>query len=202
MDAFFSCASARRVNFKKGGFIIEANEPAREFGILLEGTAQSIKWDASGKQVIITIVEAGGTIGVLRAASPNRVSPLAVQAATDVCVLLFPFEKLIGGCEKKCPQHNKLLHEYISAVADKGLELHERINCLLESTVRKKIITYLTKIANEQASAEIILPINRNIMAEYLNVERSALSRELSQMKNDGLIEYRKNKFRLLDTMP
>jgi len=198
LDAFFSCAKARRVNFKKGDFIIEAGATANEFGILLEGSAHSIKWDASGKQINITMVEKGGAIGVLLVASPGRVSPLTVQATTDTTVLMFPFNQLFAGCEKKCHHHEQLLQDYIKIIADKGIELHERINCLLEPTVRKKIMTYLTTISNEKNSRTFILPINRNIMAEYLNVERSALSRELSRMKNDGLIDYCKNRFKIL----
>ncbi|MCL2224909.1 MAG: Crp/Fnr family transcriptional regulator [Defluviitaleaceae bacterium] len=198
MNAFFSCLKARRVNYKKGDVIIEAGTVAAEFGILLEGSAHSIKWDASGKQIIITMVEKGGAIGVLLAASPQRVSPLTVQATADATVLMFPFSQIITGCEKKCRHHERLLQNYISIIADKGIELHERVNCLLEPTVRKKILTYLTNISHEQNSTEFILPINRNIMAEYLNVERSALSRELSRMKADGLIEYNRNNFKLM----
>jgi len=189
------CINARYKTYKKNDIIIEAGHPTDEFGILLEGSAHSIKWDASGKLVIISLIEKGGAIGVLLAAKPNQVSPLTVQATSPTTVMMIPFQKLITRCEKNCPNHEKLIQNYISILAEKGLELHERINCLLEPTVREKILAYLNKIAHEQQSQTITLPINRNIMAEYLNVERSALSRELSRMKKDGIIDYHQNNF-------
>jgi len=219
MPPFEKCIHSRVVDYKKNEIIIEAGVPTENFGILLEGSAQSIKWDASGRQVIITLIGQGGAIGVLLAASGGQVSPLAVQATSDAKVLMLSFSRLLVSCEKKCPHHDELLRSYIALLAAKGLELHERINCLLEPTVREKILTYLRKAARDAdvdsstaisvaSSSEandlcgnnrtFILPINRNIMAEYLNVERSALSRELSRMKRDGLIDYHKNTFRLL----
>jgi CRP-like cAMP-binding protein len=91
------------------------------------------------------------------------------------------------------------MRNYVYAVAQKGLELHERIDCLLKPTVREKILTYLRKLSREQQNRIISIPFNRNTMAEYLNVDRSALSRELSIMKKEGLIDYRKNHFTILN---
>lgn len=198
MHEFFACARARAKDFKKDELIIEAGMATDEFGILLKGGARSIKWDASGKLTIITLIEEGGAIGVLLAASEGRVSPLSVQATADSTVLFFSFRRILTRCEKQCPHHEKILRRYITLLAEKGLELHERVNCLLEPTVRQKVLTFLRTIAAEQNSREIILPINRNIMAEYLNIERSALSRELSRMKRDGVIDFCKNAFKLL----
>ena len=109
-----------------------------------------------------------------------------------------PFERVLARCEKACPRHDRLLRNYISIVAKKGLVLHERIDCLLRPTIREKILTYLQCIAREQQKRTFTIPMNRNSMAEYLNVERSALSRELSYMKRDGIIDYHKNTFRLI----
>ncbi|MDR0273426.1 MAG: Crp/Fnr family transcriptional regulator [Clostridiales bacterium] len=197
IEMLIKCINAKRVNFKKDDFIIEADTATDEFGILLEGSARSVKWDVSGKQTIITMVEPGGAIGVLLAAMCGGVSPLAVQATSDSVVMMIPYKRILEGCEKNCRCHEKLLQNLVGIIAEKGLELHERINCLLEPSVRDKILTYLLKISREQKSRTFILPINRNIMAEYLNIERSSLSRELSRMKKDGLIEYKNNNFEL-----
>ncbi|MCL2197353.1 MAG: Crp/Fnr family transcriptional regulator [Defluviitaleaceae bacterium] len=195
MKIFTKCANARRAYFKKDEIIIEAGTTTDEFGFILEGSAQSIKWNASGKLIIITMVEKGGAIGVLLAASPGRVSPLTVQATKDSTIMMISYKKILTPCERNCKYHKDILQNFMSLVAEKGLELHERINCLLEPTVREKILTYLQKISREQKSSSFNIPINRNIMAEYLNIERSALSRELSRMKKDGLIDYNKNHF-------
>ena len=197
ISSLLACIGARFVNFKKDEFIIEEGEMAKEFGIILSGRARSIKWDASGRLIIITLIEKGGAIGVMLAASKKQASPVSVQVTEDAEVMMISFNQLINRCKKNCEKHEKLLRNYINVVAEKGLELHERINCLLEPTVRDKILTYLSRISKEQGSKTFTVPINRNIMAEYLNVERSALSRELSRMQKDGLIEYHGNSFKL-----
>ncbi|MCL1863942.1 MAG: Crp/Fnr family transcriptional regulator [Defluviitaleaceae bacterium] len=198
MEIFEKCKNTRIAYFKKGEIIIEAGAEADEFGFILEGSVQSIKWNATGKMIIITMVEKGGAIGVLLAASPGRVSPLTVQATRDTTVMMVAYNKILTPCDENCINHKTMLQNFITLVAEKGLELHERINCLLEPTVREKILNYLHKISCEKKSLSFSIPINRNIMAEYLNVERSALSRELSRMKKDGLIDYERSYFVIL----
>lgn len=192
------CIKARRVEYAKGEFIVEEGSMVYDFGILLSGHGRAIKWDSNDKLIIITLLKKGSEIGVILAASLEHRSPVSVQALDDVSVLLIPFDRVLNSCEKACPQHSKLLRNYINAVSEKGLVLHERIDCLLKTTVREKILAYLTRISRERQSQTFSIPLNRNTMAEYLNIERSALSRELSNMKRDGLIDYHKNSFRLL----
>jgi CRP-like cAMP-binding protein len=148
--------------------------------------------------IILTLLEPGGEFGVLVAARTGSTSPVTVQAQDDVSVLFLPFQRLVSPCGRGCGSHETLLRNYIGVLADKGLELHERINCLLRPSAREKILVYLHRVSHEQGSQTISLPFNRNEMASYLNIERSALSRELSAMKRDGLIEYHRNTFRVL----
>ena len=192
------CINARRVEYRKDDLIIEEGSMVYDFGIILSGHGRSIKWDTNDKVIIITLLKKGSEIGIILAASLEHKSPVSVQAQDDVSVLLIPFERVFTRCKKACPQHDKLLRNFINIVAEKGLVLHERIDCLLKSTVRDKILAYLTRVSREQHSRTVSIPINRNAMAEYLNVERSALSRELSKMKREGILDYRKNDFKLL----
>lgn len=192
------CVQARRAQYAKDDMIIEEGSRVQTFGILLSGHGRSIKWDASGRLIIITLLQKGSEIGVLLAASPQHGSPVSVQAQENVSVLLIPYDRLLARCKRACQKHEILLRNYIGIVAEKGLVLHERINCLLKPTLRDKILTYLLRASCEQQSKTVSIPMNRNSMAEYLNIERSALSRELSCMKRDGLIDYHKNGFKLL----
>ena len=198
LEGLLGCIQARCVHYRKGELIIEEGSAVTEFGVMLSGHGRSIKWDASGKLIILTLIGKGDVLGVMLAANPGCKSPVAVQAAEDTAVMLAPFSCVAARCEKNCPRHEQLLKNYLGAVAAKGLELHERLNCLLSHTARDKILAYLLKISCEQQSRTFYAPINRNTMAEYLNIERSALSRELSRMKKDGLLDYHKNCFRLL----
>ena len=192
------CVKARRAQYKKNDLIVQEGKSVREFGVMLSGHARSIKWDASDKIIIITLLQQGSEIGVLLAARPGHESSVWVQAQDDVEVLHIPYDCMVARCKKNCPQHEKMMRNYISIVAEKGLVLHERINCLLKPTLREKIITYLLRASREQQSKVFTIPMNRNALAEYLNIERSALSRELSYMKRDGLIDYYRNSFKLI----
>lgn len=198
IDGLLKCLSTRHVQYAKGGYIIEEGDKVYDFGIILSGHGRAIKWDSSGRLIIISLLKAGSEIGVILAASLDHKSPVTVQAQDDVSVLQIPFERVLARCEKGCPWHGRLLRNYINLVAEKGLVLHERINCLLRPTIREKILTYLWCVSRDQQKRTFTIPMNRNAMAEYLNVERSALSRELSYMKRDGIIDYHKNMFRLI----
>ena len=198
ITGLLGCVHARIAHYAKGEMIIEEGSRISYFGLMLSGHGRSIKWDASDKVIIITLLQKGSELGVLLAASPEYESPVSVQAQDETTVLLIPYDCLVTQCKKACPSHERLLRNFIGTVAEKGLVLHERINCLLKPTLREKIKTYLLQVSREQRSRTFSAPLNRNAMSEYLNIERSALSRELSYMKRDGLIEYHRNSFKLL----
>jgi len=195
IPTLLKCVHAKCVKYKKGDLIIEAESRVTDFGIMLSGAGRSVKWDASGRLIIITLLGKGSVVGVMLAATAGQGSPLTVEATEDSTVIQIPFNRIITRCEKSCLHHETLLRNYVGVVAEKGLELHERVNCLLEPTIRDKVMTYLTWVSRQKNSLDFTIPINRNIMAEYLNIERSALSRELSNMKKDGLIDYQRNRF-------
>ena len=198
LPELLQCLGARREAYRKGSFIIAEGDAVYDFGLLLSGSARAVKWDASGRLVILTLLREGGEVGVVLAASLAHKSPVTVEAQDDVSILRIPFEGLFTRCKDESHRHGLLLRNYINIVSEKGLVLHERIDCLLRPTVREKIWTYLTRVARERQKSLFSIPMDRNAMAEYLNVERSALSRELSSMKRDGLLEYYKNTFRIL----
>ena len=193
-----SCLHARCEHYKKDDLIIEEGSHVFEFGIMLSGHGRSIKWDASGRVILITLLKKGSEIGVILAASIDHKSPVSVQAQDDVSVLMIPYDRVLARCAQGCSCHETLLRNYINIVAEKGLVLHERIDCLLRPTARGKIIAFLERLSRDQHNREVTAPFNRNAMSEYLDIERSALSRELSNMKMDGLIEYHRENFKLL----
>ena len=176
--------------FPAGAVMVTQGEQVREVGLVLGGQGRSLTTDAAGGKLIISLVETGSFLGVLLAASRTRKSPVSVQATEETKVIFFPARTLT---------HSPLLENFLDSVAEQSLSLNDRIDCLIRRSVREKVSTYLLRTAARQQSREVTLPLDREAMASYLNVERSALSRELSRMKADGLIDYRKNVFRLLE---
>jgi CRP/FNR family transcriptional regulator, dissimilatory nitrate respiration regulator len=202
IEGLLKCIHARRTEYPKGACILEEGSKVSDFGIMLSGHGRAYKEDPWGRQIIITLLHKGSEIGVIVAADSGHTSPVTVQVQEYASVLIIPFERLITRCKNACPQHDLLVRNYIGIVAQKGLVLHDRIDCLLKPTVREKITAYLLRISHERKSPVFSVPLDRNGMAEYLNVDRSALSRELSSMKRDGLIDYHKNGFKILEKFP
>ena len=191
------CVRAKLETYSKNQTIISQGEKVSNFSILLSGQARSLKLDAEGRQVIVTLIRPGGMIGIILAAVAEEPSLVEVVAEKDSQLLSIPFGGINDNCRcgGACGGRERLIANYTSLLARKALELHERIDCLLEPTVRSKILTYLRRFAAEEASTKVTLPFDREGMAEYLNVDRSALSRELSRMKSEGLIDYHKSVF-------
>lgn len=198
IEKILECMHARYVSFEKDEIIICEGSEVKDIGVLLSGCGCSVKHEESGKISIITLLKPGCFIGILLAASKKRRSPVSVQAKEKLSVLFIPIENFISGCSKDCPKYEIMLHNYIDAIAEKAMLLHDRNDCLLKATVREKVSTYLKRVAKDKKSNTFTIQLDRNAMAEYLNVDRSALSRELSKMKKDGLIDYYKSSFKIL----
>lgn len=198
IEQMLVCLHARIAEYGKDELVIWEGSTVNEIGIVLSGHGRTIKNNPSGKISIVTLLEKGSYIGVLLAASKERRSPVSVQALDHLTVLFFSVKNVLERCKKACPRHDRLLNNFMNGIAEKALVLHDRNDCLVEPTVREKIRTYLSKVSKAQGTRIFTIPLDRNAMAEYLNVERSALSRELSRMKKDGIIDYYKSDFRLL----
>jgi CRP-like cAMP-binding protein len=189
---------AQKISYGEDSLIICEGGNVDSFGVLLEGAGHTFIQDDEGRHITMTILKPGSEISVMLASSPRHKSPVSVQVEKGSVVMMIPFKRIMGCCDSDCPIHGKLVRNFIAIVAEKGLTLHERLDCLLKPTVRKKILSYLERISEENKSRNFTIPIDRSGMARYLNVDRSALSRELSRMKRDGILDFYKNSFRLL----
>lgn len=192
--------SAVRKEYEKGENILWEGDTICDVGILLSGSAQSTKTDVTGKQVIVTMLKPGSYIGVLLAASHHRKSPVSVIALEKLAVLFIPIQNIV--VRNNCPCHSQLLGNLLDGIAEKALVLHDRNNCLIKPTIRSKVLTFLAGESRRFKSNSFTISMGRDAMAEYLNVDRSALSRELSRMKRDGLIDYKKSWFELRHSVP
>lgn len=198
IEAILGCLDTRLTEYCKNEMVLREGDKISDIGIVLSGHGRSIKEDIAGKTVIVTLLGKGSLIGVLLAASRERKSPVSVQAIDRLSVLFTSFDSMLRKCTKACPKHDRLLRNVLDGIAEKALVLHDRNDCLIKPTVREKVMTFLSRVAKEQKNRTFVIPFDRNAMAEYLNVERSALSRELSRMKKDGLIDFYKDNFKLL----
>lgn len=183
-------------SYDKGEMILWEGDRTDRVGILLSGRARSTKTDPHGRQVIVTLLEPGSYIGLLLAASGGRPSPVSVETLEFARVLFMPLSPLIS--RREIPGQERLMTNLMRDLAGKALLLHDRNDCLIRSSIRDKVLTFLAREAENAGKRAFTVRMNREAMADYLHVDRSALSRELSHMQRDGLITFHKNRFQLL----
>jgi len=121
-------------------------------------------------------------------------SPVTVIADTDSIVMFLSFSRILHICPNSCFFHTKLIENMLRLIADKNLQIQSRMEIVGLKSVRAKVTRYLESFKPKQGQG-FAIPFNREELADFLCVERSALSHELARMKKDGLIEYRKNEF-------
>lgn len=180
----------------KGESLVIAGEPNRRVGILLTGELEAFRPAPNGARVPITHMEPGSVFGDVLSGS-SLASPVTVQAAMPCDVLLIPYERLLlsdGG-----PAHQKVLQNLVRTISDKYFSLSRRIDLLVLKSLRAKVCAYLLSEAELSGSLTFSIPYSRIQLADYLNCDRSALSRELSLMQKEGLLDTYKSSFKLLD---
>ncbi|MCL2408402.1 MAG: Crp/Fnr family transcriptional regulator [Oscillospiraceae bacterium] len=192
------CLHAEFKRYEKNETVVPLGSVFDKVGIILSGTAKSFNINASGKEYVVTFLEKGSYIGVLLAASQGRRSPVTVVATEELSALFFAASNISGIGPNACESHVRLLRNFLDATSEKALNLLDRIDCLLKPTIREKVMTYLTKFADESESRLLQIPHDRAALAEYLGADRSALSRELGKMKQDRLIDFYKNTFKIM----
>jgi CRP-like cAMP-binding protein len=198
LDKLLNCVNAYILNKEKGDIILREHSEMTNVGILLSGELRATRLDPSGKQLVIAHHSAGSIFGYILSFSPTQKSPVTVTAFTNAAILMIPFEGMLNRCYKMCACHDKLMHNMLRVVSHKYFALQERLTCIMRPTLREKILFYFEKAAVQEGSRTFNIPFDRAALAEYLNAERSALSRELSAMKREGIIDYYKNTFKLL----
>ena len=194
-----SCLNAKAAEYKKGGFIWMQGEASYKVGIVLSGKVHIIKEDVMGNRSLIAAIDAPHIFGESTVSSEADFSPVSVQAAADSKIMLLDFARLVKSCSSACEFHSRLVQNMMKIIARKNIYLNEKIGYLKKATTRQKLAAYLLDHMKSKSSLRLKIPLSREELADYLGVNRSALSRELSYMKRDGLIVYRKNDFEILD---
>lgn len=180
----------------KGESLVIAGEPNRRVGILLTGELEAFHPAPNGARVPITHMEPGSVFGDVLSGS-SLASPVTVQAAMPCDVLLIPYERLL--LSDGSPAHQKVLQNLVRTISDKYFSLSRRIDLLVLKSLRAKVCAYLLSEAERAGSLTFSIPYSRIQLADHLNCDRSALSRELSLMQKEGLLDTYKSSFKLLD---
>ena len=194
LESMLACISAEIKAVSKGEIILRAGDAPRHVGAVLGGQLQIIREDYDGNRSLMAVLAVGDIFAEALCCAGVPESPVTVIAYLDSTVMLMSFERILNICSSTCSFHRALVKNMLGLIAGKNLLMQNHIEILALKSVRAKVTRYLESFAPGE-SRKVSIPLNREELADFLGVERSALSHELARMKKDGLIEYKKNKF-------
>ena len=198
MGAMLSCTGYHISNYTKGQVIALENEQIRHVGIVLSGAVDMVKEDIWGNKTLLARVGRNALFGESFACCEDNLSLVTFSAPEDTRVLFIPFHRIMHTCSMACEFHHKLVENMVGIIAGKNRELMKKVEVVSRKTLREKILAYLSHQSQRAGERYFDIPLSRQELAEYLCADRTALSRELASMKNDGLIDIDKNMVRIL----
>ena len=190
------CMESKTRSYGKGDIILMSDDRVEYMGMIVSGSVKVKKTDPDGNEHILTEIAPPGIFGEVFACAGVDHSPVTVQAAEKSEVLFMNYRKVITSCSSACAFHSKLIENMLKLIARKNLSLNQKLDILSKRTTKEKLLAFFD---NERGAAKkFAVPYNREEMAQYLCVDRSAMSNELCKMRNEGLINFKKNMFEIL----
>ena len=198
MLAMLDCMQARSVAVDRGERVFREDSPAEYVGILLEGAAQVCREDFYGNRAIQAALRPGDLFGETFACAGVRRLPVSVEAVQPSRVLLIKLDRIIETCPSACGFHNRVVLNLLRVLAEKNLQLNQKLEITSRRTTREKLMAYLMAQAKRGGSDAFTIPFDRQGLADFLGVDRSALSAEIGKLRREGVIESERSAFRLL----
>ncbi len=197
IEQMLGCLGAESKMFEKGVRIYCAGDYTRLMGLVLHGGVNIENDNLWGNTTILGHISAGQIFAEAYACTAGEPLMVNVVASETTEVLFLNVERILQVCPSACPYHSKLVRNLLAVMAQKNLNLSQRIFYTSPKTIRGRLVSYLSDQAVRQGSCKITIPFNRQQLADYLGVDRSAMSNELGKMQRDGLLTVKKNKFEL-----
>ena len=196
--AMLGCLEAKVISTEKERTIFQEGTPAKCIGIVLEGSVQMVQDDFYGNRTLVTHIEKNGLFGESFACAGTKNLPVSFIAAQNGEVLFIDCKRITDTCCNACSFHKQVIFNLLHLVARKNLDLHQKIEITSKRTTREKIMAYLLSMSKQTNSNSFTIPYDRQALADYLGVERSAMSAEISKLRKEGIIECQKSNFTIL----
>ena len=195
-EQMLNCLSAKKVCYEKDDVILLSGDTVNFIGLILSGSVKIIKEDIDGHFTILAKINISEVFGETYACAGISQSPVTIQAAEDSEILFIDYKRIITSCTSACPFHTMLIENMLKLVSFKNLMLSQKIEILSKRTTREKLMCYFD--SQRGASKKFTIPFNREELAHYICVDRSAMSNELCKMRDEGLITFNRNHFELI----
>ncbi len=197
--SLLSCLKPKMSRYRKNDLIINAGEKLESIGMVLSGEAAVSKENAAGNRVMMLLLKPGEIFGETVAFAGSPSWPATVQAQGNCEVMFIPKEKIVGECEKICPWHKSLIQNMLRIIAERAMMLNKKVEYLAMKSMRGKISAYLLEGYKKTGMTTYALPLKRNELAEFLNVSRPSMSREMSRMRDEGIIDFHRSTITIRD---
>lgn len=199
IGTMLSCLNPKEESFSKGEFIAQAGQPMKGLGLLVNGSLSVLKESINGNRIIINILKPGDLFGEMAVFSNKRVWPASISALANSTVLFLSPDKIVGRCANACSFHRQLTLNMLKILSDKAMQLNRKVEYMSIRGMREKLCTYFWEQYREQGSFLIHLPMKRNEMADFLNISRPSMSREMGRMRDEGIIDFHLSTVKILN---
>ena len=198
VEPMLGCLKARERTYEKGEYIYRIGDETTALGVVISGKALVENEDYWGNVNILVAAVPGDMFAEAFACMPDEASRVNVVADTDCTVVLMDVSRIVGTCTSACAFHQRIIRNLLTVLARKNLAITQKNEHLTKRSTREKVLSYLSSQSRQVGSSSFDIPFNRQQLADYLSVERSALSSCLGKMQKDGVIRFRKSHFELL----
>lgn len=197
IKAALCCLGASTVSYAKDEAVYHAGDRIKTLGIVAKGSVCITREDFWGNRNILAKIEAGELFAETYACLQDEELGVNVIAAEASDIIFLDIGKVFGVCGNSCEFHTKLIHNLIRVLAEKNLMLNRKLEHVTQRTTREKLLSYLGEQSRRAHSSEFIIPFNRQQLADYLSVDRSAMSSELGRLQREGIIKFDRNVFKI-----
>lgn len=198
LGSMLTCLSAEKKACRKNEYLLRQGDTVDFVGLVLTGSVNVLKDDYWGNRNIVAVIPPGHTFAESYACVPGAPLSVSAQATQETLILRMNIHRVLTTCPSACAFHARLIENLIALLASKNLLMNEKLTYLSQRTTREKLLSYLSASSQRAGNAHFVIPFDRQELADFLSVDRSALSAELSRMQRDGILTYHKNEFTLL----
>ena len=195
LPALLDCLGAAPRRVEKGATVLAAGDPATHLGVVLAGRVQVSRLTAEGQRIVMGELGPGQLFAESFACARAETLPVTAVAAAGGAVLLLDSRRLAAPCSAACAFHARLISNLLSVLADKNLFLAGKVEHLAGRTIRERLLSYLEELSARTGRDAVSVPFDRQALADYLCVDRSALSRTIGQLTREGVLAAERNRF-------
>lgn len=194
-----ACLGSQVKSFRGDDYIFFAGDEINMIGIVLSGIVEIMKENLAGNKHIVAFLGPADMFAEGIVCTVKRISPVTVRVKEDAKILFIPYERIIKSCGNTCNFHISLIQNMMVVLGEKNVNLNRKLELLTLKGMREKLASYLINESNERSSNMFQIILNRTELADYLNVSRTSMCRELARMKDEGFIDFYGNSFKLIN---